>query len=80
MINIPLANPSRELEHISNFKEKFDQQIRGGVYVGGENVNNFESNFKDFIGSKYCVSLNSGTDALILSLICLLYTSPSPRD
>lgn len=71
MINIPLANPSRELDHISNFKDKFDQQIRGGVYVGGENVNNFESNFKGFIGSKYCVSLNSGTDALILSLIAL---------
>lgn len=71
MINIPLANPSRELEYISDFKDKFDKQIRGGIYVGGENVNIFESNFKDFIGSKYCVSLNSGTDALMLALIAL---------
>ena len=71
MINIPLANPSRELEYISNFKKKFDQQIRGGVYVGGDNVNSFENNFKHFIGSKYCVSLNSGTDALIFALVAL---------
>ena len=33
-------------------------------------MNNFE-NFKDIIGTKYCVSLNSGTDALILALIAL---------
>ena len=71
MINIPLANPSRELKHISNFKDKFDEQIKGGVYVGGENVNIFESSVKNFIGSKYCVSLNSGTDALILALVAL---------
>ena len=44
MINIPLANPSRELEYISDFKDKFDKQISGGIYVGGENVNIFESN------------------------------------
>lgn len=71
MINIPLANPSRELEHIPNFEQKLSKQFRGGVYVGGESVDNFEKNFKDIIGTKYCVSLNSGTDALILALIAL---------
>ena len=71
MVNIPLANPSRELEYISNFDEKLSKQLRGGVYIGGESVNNFENNFKKIIGTKYCVSLNSGTDALILALIAL---------
>jgi len=71
MGNIPIANPSRELEYISNFNEKLIKQLKGGIYVGGESVNNFEKSFKDIIGTKYCVSLNSGTDALVLALIAL---------
>ena len=69
MINIPLANPSRELEYISNFK-KFDQQIRGGVYVGGDNVKVLKI-ISNILSLKYCVSLNSGTDALIFALVAL---------
>lgn len=71
MIKIPLANPSRELNYISNFKEKFSKELEKGVYVGGLNVENFELSFKKFIGSKYCVSLNSGTDALLFALISI---------
>jgi len=45
MGNIPIANPSRELEYISNFNEKLIKQLKGGIYVGGESVNNFEKSF-----------------------------------
>lgn len=71
MIKIPLAQPSRELNYLSNFEEKFSKELGRGIYVGGKNVENFELSFKQFIGSKYCVSLNSGTDALLFALISL---------
>ena len=34
----------------------------------GEYVKEFEKKFAKFIGSKYCISTNNGTDALILCL------------
>ena len=42
-----------------------------GNFVGGDEVEEFEKNFSKYIGSKYAISLNSGTDALILSLKAL---------
>ena len=37
----------------------------------GKDVTTFEENIASYIGSKYCVAVNSGTDALLLSLIAL---------
>tara|TARA_Y100000590_G_C15716407_1_gene1012057 strand:- start:1060 stop:2151 length:1092 start_codon:yes stop_codon:yes gene_type:complete len=39
-----------------------------GIYVGGEEVEKFEENIINYCKSKYCVALNSGTDALTLAL------------
>lgn len=70
-MNIPLANPARELEKITNFQLKFNKKLHQGIYIGGKDVNTFEENIASYIGSKYCVAVNSGTDALLLSLIAL---------
>ena len=45
--------------------------VLSGKYILGRNVKSFEKNFKDFIGSKYCIGVGSGTDALIISLLSL---------
>ena len=42
--------------------------LSSGNYILGENVRFFEKQVNDYVGSKYSVSCNSGTDALILSL------------
>ncbi len=42
-----------------------------GSFIGGGEVVKFEKNFADLCGVKYAVSMNSGTDALILSLKAL---------
>ena len=42
--------------------------IRSTEFTIGPFVEKFEYEFAKFIGAKYCVSTNSGTDALILSL------------
>ena len=45
--------------------------LSSGNYILGENVNRFEELSKNFLNSKYTVSCNSGTDALVLSLRAL---------
>ena len=53
------------------FKDEFDQAVlrvlSSGWYITGVEGESFESEFSRFIGSKYCVGLNSGLDALILA-------------
>ncbi len=45
--------------------------FNGGFFIGGEEVEKFEEEFAKFCGVKYSISLNSGTDALFLSLKAL---------
>ena len=42
--------------------------IDSGIYILGENVKNLENRLMNYLGVKYVVTVNSGTDALILSL------------
>lgn len=46
------------------YEQKALEVLRSGWYVLGNEVNNFEKEFSEFLGSKYCVGLASGLDAL----------------
>lgn len=48
-----------------------DKTLSSGKYVGGDNVEKFEKNIQKRLKIKYCVALNSGTDALTLGLHAL---------
>lgn len=67
-INLPIANPVRELSQIDKFNDNFLEELNKGVYVGGNNVDIFENELKNFFGTKYVLTTNSGTDSLFLSL------------
>jgi len=45
--------------------------LSSGNYILGKNVQNFEEKTKVYLDSKYTISCNSGTDALVLSLRAL---------
>ena len=45
-----------------------DTVLGSGEYVGGDEVDKFEKNMAELCQVKYAVALNSGTDALTLSL------------
>lgn len=45
--------------------------LRSGWYILGNEVVAFEKNFSGYIGTDYCVGLNSGLDALILAIRAL---------
>ncbi len=57
------------------FKKEYDaaalRVLESGWYILGNEVKSFEEEFKNHIGSKYCVGLNSGLDALILAVRAL---------
>ena len=42
--------------------------IKNANFVGGKDVKLFEKNFAKFVGSKYCISVGNGTDALEIAL------------
>ncbi len=64
----------------NNHQKKLFPIIEGafkkGVFVGGDEVTKFEKNFASYIGTKRCISLNSGTDALILGTRALELSTP----
>jgi dTDP-4-amino-4,6-dideoxygalactose transaminase len=45
--------------------------LESGHFIHGKNVEAFEKEFASYIGSRYCVGLNSGTDALTLGIRAL---------
>lgn len=46
-------------------------QMQSGMFIGGKAVSDFEEEFEKFIGVKYAISVNSGTDALVIALKAL---------
>ena len=48
----------------SEFEEKALEVLRSGWYVMGEELKSFEKEFAEYIGSKHCVGVGNGLDAL----------------
>src|SRR3989338_5772911 len=51
--------------------EAIRRVIKGGTFIGGEEVKKFEEEVASFLNVKYAVGVNSGTDALYLALKAL---------
>ncbi len=64
---IDLVTPHMELKE--EFLDVFNKALSTGGFIGGQMVEDFENDFAAFCNSKYCVGLNSGTDALRFSLL-----------
>jgi len=61
-----LNNPYEE-----EMKEIFSEFLNNGWYILGDGVKNFENAFADFCGSKYCIGVANGLDAIVLCLKAL---------
>jgi dTDP-4-amino-4,6-dideoxygalactose transaminase len=69
-MNVPfldLKTPHQKLE--SELVEVFRDCLRNASFIGGPRVQAFEEEFARFCETKYCVGVNSGTDALRFALI-----------
>ena len=68
-MNISYVNLEKQysLER-KNIIQIVDKVLSSGKYIGGDHVEIFEKKISKFCNTKYCVALNSGTDALTLAL------------
>lgn len=60
-------------KNVKSLKESLSEKIidflfNDCYYINGGAVKDFENNFAKYIGTEYCLTLNSGTDALKLSI------------
>ncbi len=66
---IPLVDLKSNYNRI---KKEIDDGIadvlQSCYFIGSPHVKQFEKNFASFIGTKHCIGVNSGTDALILAM------------
>ena len=66
----PLATISWGQEEI----DAMQRIIASGMFTMGENVRIFERDFSQYVGSQYCVMVNSGSSANLLMIAALFYT------
>lgn len=57
------------------FEDKAIEVLRSGWYILGKEVSSFEEEFAAYIGSKYCIGLASGLDALWIAFRLLNISS-----
>jgi dTDP-4-amino-4,6-dideoxygalactose transaminase len=71
-IKIPFADPKADyLAQKVEIDAAIQAALSNGFYILGPEVKTFEENFAKFVGLSDCISVNSGTDALILALKAL---------
>jgi dTDP-4-amino-4,6-dideoxygalactose transaminase len=65
--NLGLANQ----EFVEELREAFEKVISRGWYILGNEVTEFENEFASYVGSRFCVGVANGLDALTLSMKAL---------
>lgn len=70
-MNIPFANLRLDPKLKYEILKEVNQVIDSQKFILGPKLEKFEKNFAKYIGVKYCIGVNSGSDALFLSLTAL---------
>ena len=69
---VPMFNLIRKIEnHENELNEVFKTVLGSGNVILGENVKSFEGAFAEYLGSKYCISVANGTDAIEIAIKAL---------
>jgi len=69
-IRFPLATATWGQEE----QDAMQRVIASGMFTMGVNVQVFERDFAQYVGSKHCVMVNSGSSAILLMVAALFYT------
>ncbi len=71
-IRIPIYDPRPEVEALwDELHEAIDRVLRSGRFILGPEVEAFEQEVAEYLGARYAVGVNSGTDALVIALRAL---------
>jgi dTDP-4-amino-4,6-dideoxygalactose transaminase len=52
--------------HLPAFQNQLSKLVQEGWFILGKETESFENNFAQFVGTKYCIGVGNGLDALIL--------------
>ncbi len=67
--SVQFVNPKRLYQTIrEDIDTAYEQVMAGGDFIDRDQLRRFEQNLAEFVGTKYAIGLNSGYDALHLSL------------
>lgn len=69
-MRFPLATVSWGQEEL----DAMQRVISSGMFTMGQNVQAFERDFAQYVGSRHCVMVNSGSSANLLMVAALFYT------
>lgn len=71
-MKVPFIDFEYELEL---FKKEYEKllinHVKKGEFIGGNSVNKFEENLKNYLSVNHVVTVGNGTDALLISLLAL---------
>ena len=71
-MQIPPFTLNRQYQEIgSEIESEVSKVLKGGQYIGGQEIAKFEESFSSLIGVENTIGCNSGTDALVLALRAL---------
>lgn len=71
-MKIPILDLTQEIEFLwDNLNEKMQEVLRSGNFILGETVRLLETELAQYLRVKHAIGLNSGTDALLISLRAL---------
>jgi len=69
---IPILDLTPEIELLwDDLNAAFQRVLRSGQFIGGPEVEAFEREVADYLGTTHAVGVNSGTDALVIGLRAL---------
>ncbi len=66
---VDLKTPYKELE--ASIQSRMNAVLRHGQYIMGPEVAELESRLSDYTGASHCITVASGTEALLISLMAL---------
>jgi len=71
-MNIPFIDLKTQYEALKpRIQERIDQVFEHGQYIMGPEVRELEERLQEYTGAKHCITVASGTEALLISLMAL---------
>ncbi|GAA0890994.1 DegT/DnrJ/EryC1/StrS family aminotransferase [Fulvivirga kasyanovii] len=71
-MKVPFFDLKRQYDHLRNdVNAAVHEVLNGGSFIGGKEVEGFESSFAEYTQTSHCIACGNGTDALELALRAL---------
>ncbi len=71
-MSVPFINLQTQYQSLkAEINRRIDRVLEHGQYILGPEVDELEEKLASFVGAKHCITVASGTDALLISLMAI---------